>query len=260
VIPVPARAKKKLGQNFLVDENVRHKLVDFIKPAPQDDFLEIGAGTGALTRDLAPHVKHLIAVELDQSLLPYLAEIEGVEVLHADILKIAICELRASTKLRVAGNLPYYISSPILISLLAQRECIIDMTLLFQEEVAQRITAASSTPEYGYLSVVSQYFSEIMRGFKIGRNSFSPRPDVDSRVLSFKPKQLTRFDYSTFAGFVQNAFSQRRKMLRNNLMRTMNIRSGDIEHAFSYLKIRPDVRAENLSPQQFEQLLLLLRS
>lgn len=257
-IPVPAKPKKRLGQNFLNDENVLHKLLQLIGPAPSDVVVEIGAGTGALTSRLAPHVGKVFAIELDAALIPYLSAIPGVEVINQDVLKVSVCGLAPGSKLRLTGNLPYYLSTSIMTSMLKQIDCINDMVFLFQEEVAQRITAANSTSEYGYLSVVVQYFCEISKGFKIGRNSFSPRPEVHSRVLHFVPKKQMKFGFGSYGSFVEKAFSQRRKQLRNNLARELNISAGIVDEALMELGIRTDARAENLSPQQFEDLLLLL--
>src|SRR5262249_35911786 len=180
-VELPAHPKRKLGQNFLIDLNVIRKIVAFINPESSDVIVEIGAGTGALTALLAPRVSRLIAVEVDRDLTPYLARIDRVEVLEKDIRKITIAELATAGKIRLVGNLPYYISTPILTDLISQRQSISNMVLMFQEEVADRITALPSTPEYGYLSVISQYFCRIERGFRITRNCFRPSPEIESR-------------------------------------------------------------------------------
>ena len=255
-VPLPPKANRKLGQNFLVDQNIVQKVVQFIQPSSTDSIIEIGAGTGALTGLLAGAAQHLIAVETDASLLPYLEKIPNVRILHSDIRKVELCSLLPGARVRIVGNLPYYISTAILTGLISQRSCIQDMVLMFQEEVAQRIIAPPSSHEYGLLSVVSQYYCEIRRGFRISRNSFVPKPDIESRILHFLIRSGTMLPYSEFASFLAKAFSQRRKKLRNNLLRTLQIEPARLDAVFTELRIPESARAENLSAEQFEQLML----
>lgn len=258
-VPIPPHPKRKLGQNFLHDQNVIRNIIDFADPVPDDCFVEIGAGTGALTERLAPLVRKLIAIELDPSLLPFLQRQEGVEPLQADFLKIELDRLKEERPLRIIGNLPYYISTPILTSLIRQRESIADMTLMFQEEVALRILAPPSSKEYGYLSVLAQYYCTIRKGFKISRNSFTPRPEIESRILQFRFQEGRQIDYPEYSTFLAHAFSQRRKKLRNNLLRGLGVAAERLDPVFRRLGISENARAENLSPEQFEQLILDLR-
>ncbi len=260
MIPVPPHPKKKLGQNFLQDENILRKIVEFIAPVRADSIVEIGAGTGALTARLAPLVTKLIAVELDPALIPYLAVIPDITVLQADIRKTNLCSLVPEVTVRVVGNLPYYLSTHLLALLIRQKGCIQDMTLMFQEEVANRITASSSTHEYGYLSVLTQYYCKINRGFKISRNSFFPRPDVESRILALSFRKDTAIPFPEFSSFIEIAFSQRRKKLRNNLLRLQNVSQDALDKAYRELELPADIRAENLTASRFEQLILALRS
>lgn len=257
--PLPVRPKHKLGQNFLTDGNVLEKITAYFGPAPEDQVLEIGAGTGALTFRLAPLVERLIAVEIDPLLIPVLQGIDGAEVLHADILKTDVRGLVSTKKLRIIGNLPYYISTAVVLHMIEQRDAVQDMLLMFQEEVAHRIVSPHSRSEYGYLSVAAQYYCTIESGFRISRNSFFPRPQIESRVLRFhfRPDLPVSFDeYTTFLG---HAFSQRRKKLRNNLLRTLNVEAERLDAVFRHLGIEESVRAENLTPAQFEALILQLR-
>ena len=256
---IPPHPRHKWGQNFLKDQNVLRKLTDFCELSPADTVLEIGAGTGALTSLIAPRVGRLIAVEIDESLLPYLSKIPHAEILHADIRKIDVCSFAHDKRIRVIGNLPYYISTPILTSLIAERKCIQDMVLMFQEEVARRILASPSDPDYGMLSVIAQYFCDVNKGFKVSRNCFAPKPEVDSRVLRFYCKQDRMIEYETMADFLAKSFSQRRKKLRNNLLRTVGVSETELDAAFSKLKIAPTARAENLASQEYENLILMLR-
>ncbi len=256
---IPPRPKRKLGQNFLCDQNILRKIVEFIQPEPTDVIVEIGAGTGALTSLLADRVKKLFAVEFDLDLLPYLQNITNTSVIHSDIRKIDLCSLDPKNKIRVIGNLPYYISSNILTSLIVQRKCIQDMTLMFQEEVAHRITAPPGNSEYGLLSVIAQYYCEIRKGFKINKNCFVPRPEIESRILRFDFRANAPIEFEEFTSFLTKAFSQRRKKLRNNLMRTLEISAESMDRILAKLQLTPDVRAENLSPAQYEQMILEIK-
>ena len=252
--PIPAAPKKKLGQNFLCDQNMLAKIASFINPASTDFIVEIGAGTGALTSILAPASAKYFAVELDADLLPYLQPIPNVQLLHEDVRKVDFCALSAN--LRVVGNLPYYISSNILAHLISQRQCIQDMTLMFQEEVAQRIIAPPSDPEYGYLSVIAQYYCRIEKGFKIHKNCFVPRPEIESRILRFQFARDAVLSYEDLTDFLSKAVSQRRKKLRNNLLRTLSIDPERLDAIFRDLGLAENIRAENLSPKQYEELVV----
>ena len=256
--PIPPHPKRKLGQNFLCDQNILKKIVEFIDPQPSDVIVEIGAGTGALTSLLAPVVRRLIAVELDTDLIPYLQNIPNTTVLHTDIRKVELCQLHPDAKIRIAGNLPYYISSNVLTSLIRQRSCIQNLSLMFQEEVAHRITAPPGDSEYGLLSVITQYYCRIRKGFRIHNNCFIPRPEIESRILGFDFEAERAVDYEEYSSFLEKAFSQRRKKLRNNLLRTLNIPGDHLDQTFAELQLSPDVRAENLSATQYEALILSL--
>lgn len=255
---ISATPKRKWGQNFLTDENVLDKIVRYFDPHPDDTVLEIGAGTGSLTKCIAPHVQRLIAVEIDPDLATGL-NAENVEVLNQDIRDMDFRNIQSEQKLRVIGNLPYYISTPILMQLIAQRQNILDMVLMFQEEVAERILSAPSHHEYSLLSVATQYFCEIDKGFRVTRNCFYPRPEIDSRVLQFRFRTGWAIDTQEYVAFLTKAFSQRRKKLRNNLSRSLEIEVSRIDEVFSKMEIAGDVRAENLTPTQFERLILELR-
>lgn len=254
------RQKPKLGQNFLADENVLRKIVDFVQPGPEDLILEIGAGAGALTKLLAASDAKLIAVEIDRDLLPNLDTIPGILRVQADILKLELVQYAQSQRLRVVGNLPYYISTPILTRLIHQKDHVKDMVLMFQEEVAQRILADPSTSEYSYLSVLCQYFCRINKGFKISRNCFRPRPEVDSRILGFEFRSDARCGYEEYSAFLGVAFSQRRKRLAKNLSSLPDVTPGLISAAFGKIGIAENARAENLTAANFESLLLELQA
>lgn len=257
--PLPIRPKHKLGQNFLTDANVLEKIIHYFNPAPEDHVLEIGAGTGSLTLRLAGRVERLVAVEIDSLLIPALKGIEGVEVLHGDILKTDSRSLLSGKLLRVIGNLPYYISSAVALHLMEQRDALQDMVLMFQDEVAHRILSAPSREEYGYLSVVAQYYCRIDSGFRVSHNCFFPKPQVESRVLRFEFARDLPVAFDEFTKFVGLSFSQRRKKLRNNLLRGLQVDAPRLDRVFEELGISETARAENLTAAQYEKLILQLR-
>jgi 16S rRNA (adenine1518-N6/adenine1519-N6)-dimethyltransferase len=201
----------------------------------------------------------LIAVELDASLLSYLEEIPGIEILQQDIRQVDLKVIADTRKVRVVGNLPYYISTSILTFLLEHRESIQDMVLMFQEEVAERIIAPVSHSEYALMSVLAQYYCKIERGFPINKNCFVPRPEIQSRVLRFEIRQEPLIEYLEYMDFLRKAFSQKRKKLRNNLLRTLEIEPDQLDSVFQAMKISDNARAENLTPLQYQELILAIR-
>ena len=228
-------AKKSLGQNFLQDPSVHQRIVKHLAPKPGDTFIEIGPGTGLLTKHLLDSpMKKLIAFELDDRAVPLLKEefaSEGqrFEVIQEDILKVdldAVSE-KEGAKLRVVGNIPYYITSPILFKLLDERDYVSDATLLVQLEVAERLTADPRTKEYGIPTVLANFFGEVKYLFKVPAGAFKPKPNVDSAVIQidlergyFARNAITPpagFANETFRKLVRGAFAMRRKTLRNNL-------------------------------------------
>jgi len=240
------------------------KIAEFIQPDSKDIIVEIGAGTGALTSLLAPQTARYFAVELDSDLLPYLQSIPEIDILHQDIRNVDLCAIQGGLplerKIRIIGNLPYYVASNILMWLISQRACIHNMTLLFQEEVAQRILAPPSDSDFGYLSVISQYYCNIQKGFKIHKNCFIPRPEIESRILRFEFLPDTQIPFDELTDFLAKAFSQRRKKLRNNLLRTLALEPDSLDEVFHELGLDENVRAENLSPGQYEELIIRLQN
>jgi 16S rRNA (adenine1518-N6/adenine1519-N6)-dimethyltransferase len=245
----------RLGQNFLQDKNVIQKIANYFHPKSDDVVLEIGAGLGALTTVIAPQVSKFFAVEIDGSLIPKLQQIPNIEVINKDFLEVDLGLINPDRKIRIIGNLPYYISTAILTRLIRQKKWIEDMVLMFQEEVAQRIMAPTSDSEYSLLSVMSQYYCEIDKGFRVSKNCFKPMPEIESRVMHFKFKPDVKIEVNDYVSFLQKAFSQRRKKLRNNLMRELDVDSDRLDPIFKEMKIPENVRAENLTPLQFEELI-----
>ena len=226
--------RKKWGQNFLRDPNTIGKILDCLNPDKGDISLEIGPGDGALTDCLSPLVKEIHAVEIDPLLVKLLEEkiYPNVKLYGEDILDWDMN--RMSGNIKIIGNLPYYISSPILFKLLESNNWT-QMVLMFQREVAQRIVSHPCSKSYGRLSVMSQVFCDVKIEFNVSKNVFHPKPEVDSAVTTFQPKEGCHPEITSFSKFVKQSFSQRRKKLKNNLPSAFN--SGIIE---KWADMRPE--------------------
>lgn len=221
------RAKKSLGQNFLTDRNVLSRIAECVALAPTDRILEIGPGKGALTELLVPGCARLVAVELDSRLVPLLREkFAGnprVEIVEADILAVDIQTLLAPTvgqQWKVAANLPYNISTPVLFAFLEHRALFSRLVLMLQKEVGDRLAATPGGKEYGALSVLFRLYFDVVREFIVKPGSFHPVPKVDSAVLSFVPLSEPRVavgDERLFRRVVKGAFAMRRKTIWNCL-------------------------------------------
>ena len=240
--------KKKLGQNFLTDRNITRKIVLASKAGPHDNILEIGPGFGALTREISACCPIFTVVEKDRKLAEFIAcEYPLLKVIEGDFLETDLAALANEKPLRVLGNIPYSITTPILFKLLEHRNLLLSATLMMQHEVAMRIVAKPSTKEYGILAVQLQAFCDVSYLFKVGRKVFRPQPGVDSAVLQMTPKKNNPVeDAEGFRRFVRTAFHQRRKTLLNNLKENYNIDSVKSET----LKLR----AEALSIEEFFEL------
>lgn len=241
-------AKKSLGQNFLINEAVLAKITDFIAPGPEDFLLEIGPGRGALTAYLLPRVKAFYAIELDTALCALLRERFGAQwtLIEGDALALDLHDLPAP--LRVVGNLPYYVATPILFHLLNFGSRIRDIHVMVQKEVGERMLAMPSTAAYGRLSVMIQAFCDVEKGLVVKAGAFWPKPKVDSLFLRLVPKKaLPMQDAVLFSKIVKAAFAARRKMLRNTLYFIG-------EDYLEALGIQPTARAENLGVDDFVRL------
>ncbi len=217
--------KKKLGQNFLTDRNITRKIVTLSGAKAEENVLEIGPGFGALTRELVVCCPYLTVVEKDPKLAAFIrTEYPGVSVIEGDFLQTNLEMLAATQPLRILGNIPYSITSPILFKLLDHRRSFLSATLMMQHEVAQRLVAKPSTKEYGILAVQMQAFCEVEYLFKVGRKVFRPQPNVDSAVIRMTPKIADPLaDADGFRRFIRIAFHQRRKTLSNNLKELYDI-------------------------------------
>ncbi len=268
------RAKKSLGQNFLVDARVARRIVEAVFPLRTDIIIEIGPGTGALTGLLVERSGYVVAVEIDPRLIEELSHsiaASNLSIREADALKVdwaaLINEAVSSWKknsgseidprVRVVANLPYYISTPIIERLIKLRGRLFDLTLMLQKEVVDRITSQPASREYGYLSVVAQYHAEARKLFEVPPSAFRPAPKVRSAVvrLEMKPsRELSEQDEEKFFAMVGLAFSQRRKTIMNNLKAARSLFPDDIEAALQRAGIDPRRRAETLSVAEFLRL------
>jgi len=250
------KAKKKFGQNFLVDERIIFDIICAIRPEPSDSMVEIGPGLGALTRPLLKKLNHLHVVEIDRDVIVRLehdfpqSKSESKLTIHAgDALGFDFAILPAP--LRVVGNLPYNISSPLLFHFATYTESIKDMHFMLQNEVVERMVAKPSTSEYGRMSVMLQHYFFMEKLLDVPPESFRPVPKVNSAVVRMIPLCVGGIgvqDEGLFARVVKAAFAQRRKTLRNTLHSFLS------EEDFARLGIDARLRAENLSVTAFEEM------
>jgi 16S rRNA (adenine1518-N6/adenine1519-N6)-dimethyltransferase len=246
------KARKRFGQNFLVDERIIADIIRAIRPELADNMVEIGPGLGALTRPLLKQLNHLHVVEIDRDIIARLETDYPKDklIIHAgDALKFDLTAL--PTPLRVVGNLPYNISSPLLFYFAGYAERITDMHFMLQNEVVERMVAEPSTPEYGRLSVMLQYRFHMEKLLDVPPESFRPSPKVDSAIVRLIPLpagEVAVRDETLFAEIVAAAFGQRRKTLRNTLR-------GYLQEAdFEKLGINAQLRAENLGVAEFSRI------
>jgi len=252
------RAKKSLGQNFLKDPHYLNKIVEAAGIVSEDRVLEIGPGLGHMTRLLAERAKQVLALELDERLIPVLQKefgpLPNVEIVQADALEYDYETL--SGKWKVVANLPYYISTPIIQKLLAYREKFTSLTLMLQKEVAERITASPGGKDYGYLSVLVQLHTLPKLHFVVPPGAFTPRPEVDSAVITLAVQEhpaAAGLDQHYFIRLVKAAFSQRRKTLRNAL-KQLDVPAAKMDRALEETGIDLGRRAETLTIEEFARL------
>lgn len=246
-------AKKRFGQNFLVDENIIEKIVQAISPRAQDHLVEIGPGRGALTFPLLPKVAKLDAVELDKDLIPLLQKSKaGNLVVHEhDILTFDLHTLETQSKsLRVVGNLPYNISTPLLFHLFEQKALILDMHFMLQREVAQRLAAKPGSKQYGRLTVMAQYHCDVEILFSVPPHSFQPAPQVHSSFIRMIPKEpsLVAKNSHSLDIVTKTAFSKRRKTIHNALKGVITTEQ------LASLGINPQDRPEQLSLESYVKI------
>jgi 16S rRNA (adenine1518-N6/adenine1519-N6)-dimethyltransferase len=255
----PIRPRKSLGQNFLRDENVARKIIRAIDPQPADVILEIGPGEGVLTKYLAAAAGNLITVDVDRRVVERVREsFPGIEVVHADVLDLDVAALsqKHGTQLRVVGNIPYNITSPILFQLLDHRSAVLDVLFMVQKEVAQRLVATHGSKEYGILAVAFQVFADVELLFDVSRNVFYPKPDVTSAVIALRMRATPRYvleNEELFRSMVRSIFGKRRKMLRSSLKYFCDEHGLDLPASLDLTR-----RPESMSPEELVHMSNLL--
>ncbi len=261
---------KALGQNFLIDEKVCPKMAELLCANSKTGVLEIGAGIGVLTKELCKRAGKVCAVELDRRLYPVLSETLGdydnFELVEGDIMKLdlkALLEEKFSScnSVKVCANLPYYITSPVIMLLLESRLPISEIEVMVQKEAADRLCAEIGTREAGAVSVAVNYFGKAEKLFEVGRESFMPSPKVDSAVIKITLYSEPRYsvdDEKRFFTFIRAAFAQRRKTLVNSLSSSLGIPKGKITEALKNEGLSASVRAENITMEEFVRLYGLL--
>ena len=247
------QARKRFGQNFLHDGAVIQQIIEAIYPQPNQNMVEIGPGLGAITREILPAVDHIHLIELDRDLIPKLKLLnlnqDKMTIHQADALKFDFSSLYdGSNPLRIVGNLPYNISTPLLFHLFNSIELIEDMHFMLQKEVVQRMSAVPGNKRWGRLSVMVQYHCHVELLFHVGSGAFKPAPKVDSaivRLIPHKTKPAVAINPEMLDKVVISAFGQRRKTLRNSLGKLIS------ETDLKALGIDPTLRAERLSVDDF---------
>lgn len=209
---------KRFGQNYLVDQNIVRKIIAEFNPQNKDLILEIGPGRGVLTEHLNKSEAKIYAVEIDKRVIDDLRnKYPTIEFINHDFLKIHLHDLVTNQRLRIIGNIPYNITSPILFKLIEELDTVNDALFMVQYEVAKRIISGPRTKDYGILSVILNYFFEVELCFKVPRTVFQPKPKVDSAIIKLKTKDIDKsFNKKLFINVVKAAFGNRRKNLKNS--------------------------------------------
>lgn len=259
--------QKKFGQNFLIDTHVLDKIIAAAGVTKDDCVLEIGPGIGTMTQYLAENARHVVAVEIDSNLIPILKETlgnyENVTVIHDDILKVDINQLteqyNSGRPIKVVANLPYYITTPIIMGLFENKVPIDNITVMVQKEVADRMQVGPGSKDYGALSLAVQYYAEPYIVANVPPNCFMPRPNVGSAVIRLtrhKEPTVKVEDAGLMFRLIRASFNQRRKTLQNGLNNSPEIpfTKDQIAQAVESLGLGPSVRGEALTLEQFASL------
>ncbi len=250
------RMAKRLGQNFLADGSVVSAIVDALGAGPSDTVIEIGPGAGVLTGPVGRTCGRLIAIELDDRLIPILEDRfpdrERIQILHADVLKTDIKSL--ADEPLILGNLPYYITTPILMKLTEDEVDLKRAVIMVQKEVAEKLTASPGSGKYGALAAILQRYFDISEVVEVPPEAFIPRPKVTSTVVKLEPVAAEGPDRRSYAALIKKAFSQRRKTLGNSLAGYRGLGKQEIAGVLMAVGIDPGQRPETLSPQQYTAL------
>ena len=242
---------KKFGQNYLVDENVVRKFVNELSPAPDDCIVEIGPGKGSITQELFKYTNKLIAVEIDNRVISNLHKNHpNLDIINNDILKLDFQKVyrKCEKKIRIIGNIPFNITSPIVFKLIENRNLVGDSVLIIPLDIAKRFIAEKRTKEYGILTILLNYFADVKLCFRISPNVFRPRPKIEAAVvhISFEKEIDPEINSGMFISVVKASFGNRRKTLKNSL-------SNGIFKSYDFSKIDLDLsrRAEELDIKDF---------
>lgn len=254
---------KNFGQNFLINEEVLEKTIEGMNLNNDSCVIEIGAGIGTLTQEMAKNCKRVMAIEIDDKLIPVLdetlADFNNVKIIHNDVLKVDFNNLIQEEGLghvKVAANLPYYVTTPIITKIFNEKPPIESMTLMLQKEAGERIMAAPNTDAYGVISILVQYYAEVEMICSVPPESFIPQPRVESVVININIKKEPRvnvLDESLFFRIIKNSFSMRRKTLWNALKQT-GLTEDKLKEAFEASGVDPKRRGETLSIEEFGKL------
>lgn len=256
---------KSLGQNFLVDPSVCPKMAECCGVGENDGVIEIGPGIGVLTVELAKRAKKTVSVELDTRLIPVLAETltdcKNAAVINGDVLKTDLHKLIRDEfdgmKVYICANLPYYITSPVIMYLLESRLPVESITVMVQKEAAERLCAPVGSRNAGAITVAVNYYAEAQRLFGVGRKSFMPSPNVDSEVIKLTVRQkppITVEDEEFFFSVVKAAFSQRRKTAANGLSSMLGLPKSTVNRALEETGLPPTARAEAMTMEELAAL------
>lgn len=260
------RMQKKYGQNFLIDANILQKIVEAAQVTKEDCVLEIGPGIGTMTQYLAEAAGQVIAVEIDGGLIPILEDTlssyHNVTILCEDILKVdlaALSEKNGGRPMKVVANLPYYITTPIIMALFESHVPLASITVMVQNEVAARMQTGPGTKDYGALSLAVQYYAKPEIVARVPASCFLPRPNVDSavvRLLKYEKPPVDAADEAFLFAVIRASFNQRRKTLANGLANAggLGLTRGQVEEALQEMGLSKTVRGETLTLERFSEL------
>ena len=254
---------KNLGQNFLIDQNILNKIIDGAELDENSTVIEIGPGIGTLTQEMARHCRKVVAIELDDKLIPILneslADFNNIEIINDDAAKIdykKLIEEKNLNNVKVVANLPYYVTTPIIAKLFNDKPGIMSITVMIQKEVADRITAGPGCKEYGSITLLVQYYSKVQKICRVSPTCFVPRPRVESAVVRMDvlDKPLVHADdEKLFFRVIRDSFNMRRKTLWNALKK-IGLEEEKLKEAFMVSNIDSTRRGETLSIQEFANL------
>lgn len=259
------RFNKQFGQNFILDRNF---LCSVAKDGEAENsvVVEIGAGAGSLTRELAKTAERVIAFEIDKNLISVLdavlEDFDNITVLNSDIMKVSDEEIERLTlnkPFKIIANLPYYISAPVIMRFLKSSLKVQSLTVMVQFEVAERFTAKRGDPQYSAVSVISNLLSDCVLIKKVSKKMFKPEPKIDSAIIKFVKKEIAVDDINALSSFIKSCFSMRRKTLENNLLKA-GFQKEKIKEAAEKIRKSPSARAEELEPFEFLSLYGLMKN